>query len=107
VAAFATPEGVPDWVGRFGGGGVRVAVEACTGWLVFCEALAEAGAVAHLVEPVETRALRGNKRRAKTDRRGRPLVAPAARRRPVAGGVDCPGARARVTHPHPLAKDAG
>jgi transposase len=47
---------------------MHVAVEACTGWLFVCDALAAAGAVAHLAEPVETRALRGRKRRAKTDR---------------------------------------
>ena len=64
----ATPEGVREWVGRFAGEEVHVAVEACTGWLFVCEALAEAGAVAHLAEPVETSALRGKKRRAKTDR---------------------------------------
>jgi transposase len=38
------------------------------GWLFVCDALVAAGAVAHLAEPVETRALRGRKRRAKTDR---------------------------------------
>ena len=43
-------------------------MEACTGWLFVCDALVAAGAVAHLAEPVETRALRGRKRRAKTDR---------------------------------------
>jgi transposase len=63
-----TPEGVREWVGRFAGEEVHVAVEACTGWLFVCEALAETGAVAHLAEPVETSALRGKKRRAKTDR---------------------------------------
>src|SRR5215218_4123843 len=45
-----------------------MSVEACTGWLFVCEALAETGAVAHLAEPVETSALRSKKRRAKTDR---------------------------------------
>jgi transposase len=45
-----------------------VAVEACTGWLFVCEALGEAGAVAHLAETTETCARRGGKRRAKTDR---------------------------------------
>jgi transposase len=64
----ATPEGVREWVGRFAGEEIHVAVEACTGWLFVCEALAETGAVAHLAEPVETSALRGKKRRAKTDR---------------------------------------
>jgi transposase len=64
----ATPEAVEKWVARFPGQRVDVAVEACTGWLFVCEALQRAGAVAHLAEPVETSALRGKKRRAKTDR---------------------------------------
>jgi transposase len=64
----ADPESVRGWVGRFVGQRVDVALEACTGWLFVCEALREAGAVAHLAETAETRARRGNKRRAKTDR---------------------------------------
>jgi transposase len=64
----ATPEAVEQWVARFPGQQVDVAVEACTGWLFVCEALVEAGATPHLAEPVETSALRGKKRRAKTDR---------------------------------------
>ena len=36
--------------------------------VVFCEALAEAGAVPHLADPAEVAARRGKKRRAKTDR---------------------------------------
>jgi transposase len=64
----ATPEAVRRWAARFAGEEIHVAVEACTGWLFVCEALAEAGAVPHLAEPVETSALRGKKRRAKTDR---------------------------------------
>ena len=46
---------------------MHVVVEACTGWLFVCDALAAAGAVAHLAEPVETRALRGRKRRGLSD----------------------------------------
>jgi transposase len=64
----AEPESVRAWVGRFVGRRVDVALEACTGWLFVCEALGEAGAVAHLAETAETRARRGSKRRAKTDR---------------------------------------
>jgi transposase len=64
----ADPEAVRRWVERFEGREVHVAVEACTGWLFVCEALEEAGAVAHLAEAGEARALRGPKRRAKTDR---------------------------------------
>jgi transposase len=63
-----TPAAVDGWARRFAEREVHVAVEACTGWLFVCDALAAAGAVAHLAEPVETRALRGRKRRAKTDR---------------------------------------
>ena len=64
----ATPAAVARWAARFAGQRIDVAVEACTGWLFVCDALTGAGAVAHLAEPVETRALRGRKRRAKTDR---------------------------------------
>jgi transposase len=64
----STPAAVELWVGRFPDRVVHVAVEACTGWLFVCRALERTGAVAHLAEPVETSALRGRKRRAKTDR---------------------------------------
>jgi transposase len=64
----STREAVRGWVGRFPGPQVDVAVEACTGWLFVCEALAEAGAVPHLADPAEVAARRGKKRRAKTDR---------------------------------------
>jgi transposase len=59
---------VEEWAGLFAGRVVHVAVEACTGWLFVCRALERCGAVAHLAEPVETSALRGRKRRAKTGR---------------------------------------
>jgi transposase len=64
----STPAAIARWSKRFAGRELDVAVEACTGWLFVCDALVGAGAVAHLAEPVETRALRGRKRRAKTDR---------------------------------------
>jgi transposase len=64
----ASPAAVSLWTERLGSREVHVAVEACTGWLFVCDALVAAGAVAHLAEPVETRALRGRNRRAKTDR---------------------------------------
>ncbi len=64
----STPAAVEQWVARFPGRIVHVAVEACTGWLFVCRALERCGAVAHLAEPMETSALRGRKRRAKTDR---------------------------------------
>jgi len=64
----STPAAVTRWVARFEGCEIDVAVEACSGWLFVCDALVAAGAVPHLAEPVETRALRGRKRRAKTDR---------------------------------------
>jgi len=64
----STPAAVEEWVTGFPGRVIHVAVEACTGWLFVCRALERSGAVAHLAEPVETSALRGRKRRAKTDR---------------------------------------
>src|SRR3954451_17762135 len=64
----ATPAAVIDWVGRFPGRDVQVALEACTGWYFVARAIAAAGATPHLAEVVETAARRGNKRRAKTDR---------------------------------------
>jgi transposase len=44
------------------------ALEATTGWRFVVEELTAAGMEAHLAEPADTRALRGPKRRAKTDR---------------------------------------
>jgi transposase len=64
----ATPSAVERWAECFEDREVQVALEACTGWLFVSRALERAGAVAHLAEPVETNALRGRKRRAKTDR---------------------------------------
>jgi transposase len=64
----STPAAVRAWVERFPDQEVQVAVEACTGWLFVCEALAEVGATAHLADPAEVAAKRGRKRRAKTDR---------------------------------------
>jgi len=54
---------------RWNGEQVAAAVEATTGWRFVVEELRRAGAEAHLAEPAETSARRGNKRRAKTDRR--------------------------------------
>ena len=41
----ATPDAVRGWAERFAGEDIDVAVEACTGWLFVCQALAEVGAV--------------------------------------------------------------
>jgi hypothetical protein len=95
----ATPGAVARWVARFAGQRIEVAVEACTGWLFVCDALAGAGAVAHLAEPVETRALRGRKRRAKTDREDASLASRAARRRPAARVLDPAAAGAGDARP--------
>jgi transposase len=64
----ARPEAVEKWVERFPDREVHVALEACTGWFFVARALERAGAFPHLAEIAETRALRGRKRRAKTDR---------------------------------------
>jgi transposase len=60
--------GVRRFLGRFAGQELEVALEATTGWRFLVEELRAVGAGVHLAEPAETAALRGNKKRAKTDR---------------------------------------
>lgn len=47
---------------------VHFAMEGCTGWRYVAEEVARVGGVAHVAEPADAAALRGKKRRAKTDR---------------------------------------
>ncbi|MDT5186782.1 MAG: hypothetical protein QOI29_4940, partial [Mycobacterium sp.] len=49
-------------------GDAEFALEGCTGWRYVCEELAAAGVGVHLGDPAEIAALRGPKKRAKTDR---------------------------------------
>jgi hypothetical protein len=57
------------WLVRFEGvQDVQFAMEGCTGWRYVAEEMRAAGVTPHLAEPAETAALRGRKRRAKTDR---------------------------------------
>jgi transposase len=60
--------GVRQFLGHFAGQELEVALEATTGWRFVVEELHAAGARVHLAEPAETSALRGNKKRAKSDR---------------------------------------
>jgi transposase len=64
----ATREVFRDWLGQFGRKQVAFAMEGTTGWRFVVEELQAAGMEAHLAEPAETRARRGPKRRAKTDK---------------------------------------
>jgi transposase len=65
----ADREHLADWLTRFDGAGpVAFAMEGCTGWRYIAEEMSKAGVIAHLAEPAETSALRGPKRRAKTDK---------------------------------------
>jgi transposase len=58
-----------SWLARFAGrDDVAFALEGCTGWRYVAEELAAAGVAAHVGEPADTAALRGRKRRAKTDK---------------------------------------
>ncbi len=56
-----------SWLARLEGRPGTFAVEGCTGWRFVVEELERAGMTAHLAEPADTAALRGPKRRAKTD----------------------------------------
>ena len=61
--------GFRRWLGRWDGEEqLAAALEATTGWRFVVEELAAVGAEVHLAEPAETSALRGPKKRAKTDR---------------------------------------
>jgi transposase len=60
--------GVRRFLARFAGQQLEIALEATTGWRFLVEELRAAGAAVHLAEPAETAALRGDKRRAKSDR---------------------------------------
>lgn len=66
----ATRERLREWLARTFAGrtDVAIALEGCTGWRFVVEELRRAGIEAHLAEPADTAALRGRKRRAKTDR---------------------------------------
>jgi transposase len=64
----ATRESVREWLERFTGCEAEFALEGTTGWRFVAEEIERAGHVAHLADPAETAAKRGNKRRAKTDR---------------------------------------
>ena len=56
------------WPSTSGTGIADFALEGCTGWRYVSEELAAAGLGVHLGDPAETAALRGRKKRAKTDR---------------------------------------
>ena len=65
----ATRKALRGWLAEhYPGGDAEFALEGCTGWRYVCEELAAAGVGVHLGDPAEIAALRGPKKRAKTDR---------------------------------------
>ena len=60
--------GVRQFVSRFEGQELEVALEAATAWRFAVEDLRRVAAGVHLAEPAETAARRGSKKRAKSDR---------------------------------------
>jgi transposase len=64
----ARPEALDDWAMRWRGRLAAVAVEATTGWRWVVARLQEHGFEVQLVDPGQTSALRGRRRRPKTDR---------------------------------------
>jgi transposase len=58
---------VRKFVAQFKGVGLEAALEATTGWRFVVEELERVGAEVHLAEPAEAAALKGKKKRAKTD----------------------------------------
>ena len=65
--APAHREGVRRFLRRFAGEDLEVALEATTGWRFVVEELRGMGAVVHLAEPAQASALRGKKKRPKSD----------------------------------------
>ncbi len=64
-----TRDGFGEWLDRFPETAyVAFAFEGCTGWRYVAEELAVRGFEAHMAEPAEAAALKGPKKRAKTDR---------------------------------------
>ena len=59
--------GLRRWLSRWDGEEIEAVLEATTGWRFMVEELRAVGAEVHLAEPAETSALRGPKKRAKTD----------------------------------------
>jgi Transposase len=59
--------GVREFLARFRGEALEVGLEATTGWRFVVEELEQIGAEVHLAEPAEAAALKGKKKRAKTD----------------------------------------
>lgn len=66
--APACRDRVREWLAGFDEGTADFVLEGGTGWRFVVEELRAAGHAAHLADPAETAALRGPKRRAKTDR---------------------------------------
>src|SRR5205085_4002421 len=58
---------VRAFLAKFKDVALEVGLEATTGWRFVVEELQRVGAEAHLAEPAETSALKGKKKRAKTD----------------------------------------
>jgi transposase len=65
--APADRAGVRKFLAGFKGADLEVALEATTGWRFVVEELQRIGADVHLAEPAETSALKGKKKRPKTD----------------------------------------
>jgi len=65
--APADRDAVRAFLHRFADDGLEVALEATTGWRFVVEELQRVGAEVHLAEPAEAAALKGKKKRAKTD----------------------------------------
>ena len=65
---FSGREGLADWAMRWRGRVATVVIEATTGWRWVARELTAAGFEVRLADPGQAKALRGKKRKAKTDR---------------------------------------
>ena len=90
------------WLDQFDQQQAGFALEATTGWRFVTEELQRVGIGAHLAEPADTRALRGPKRRAKTDRTDARHLRELLRRHP-APVMAATRPHRRRAHPGPAA----
>src|SRR5712691_7148561 len=103
----ADRESLTRWTERWRGRVVAVAIEATTGWRWVWRELEREGFDVHLAEPVQTRALLGRRRSAKTDRLDARWLARLLAKEMLPESWIPPAGDPRAARPHAAAQGAG
>ncbi|MEK6274363.1 MAG: transposase [Actinomycetota bacterium] len=99
----ADRDSLARWAEQWRGRVAAVAIEATTGWRWVWRELVDRGFEVRLAEPVQTRALLGRRRSAKTDRLDARVACTPAGEGDAARVVDPAGADPRAARPHAAA----